>query len=66
MRYYFCKYFAKVFKLRAEGKDEQALEEFENMRKFMAPKEPRLQRYFDHSQFFGCVGNILKKAYKAR
>ncbi len=62
----FCKYFAKVFKLRAEGKDEQALEEFENMRKFMAPKEPRLQRYFDHSLFFGCVGNILKKAYKAR
>ena len=62
----FCKYFAKVFKLRAEGNDEQALEEFEQMRKFMAPKEPRLQRYFDHGLFFGCVSNILNKTYKAR
>ena len=53
-------------KLRAEGKDEQALEEFEQMRKFMAPKEPRLQRYFDHGLFFGCVSNILNKTYKAR
>jgi len=62
----FCKYMARVFKLRAEDKDEEALEEFERMRQFMAPKEPRLQRYFDHSLFFTCVENILKKAYKPR
>ena len=62
----FCKYMARVFKLRAEDKDEEALEEFERMRQFMAPKEPRLQRYFDHGLFFACVGNILKKAYKPR
>lgn len=62
----FTKFMARIFRLRAEDNDEGALEEYERMRTFMAPKEPRLQRYFDHGLFFECIKLILTKAYKPR
>lgn len=49
----FTRHKARNFCLHAEDNDEGALEEYERMRIFMAPKEPRFQRYFDHGLFFG-------------
>ncbi len=59
----FTKFMGRVFQLRAQGEDEKAREEFERLRVYMAPREPRLQRYFDHGLFFRCIKNVLIKAY---
>ena len=60
----FCEGLAEVLIERARGNNRQAMEMFEELRKSFGRHEAEIERYFDHSLYFGALRTLIGESKK--